>query len=175
MASSSFVFCFNRLPYILIDYKGLRGSFSIIFNRLLHHFNQTFINFWFWVTTKVNLIYSYVILIDYLHVFFLCCNLLHLFVFTLLTTIIAAFTIATHLNQPKRLNLSLKANPNLSTNHTNTSSKIYCYHPSLNANIFCSQTLCLLFKTVSNPSIAQKKAKTSKKKQQECSQVAINY
>ena len=34
------LFCFNQLPYILIDYKGLRGSFSSIFNRLYLCFNR---------------------------------------------------------------------------------------------------------------------------------------
>ena len=65
-------------------------------------------------------------------------------------------------------------NPNLSTNHTNTFSKTFYYHPSLNPNIFCSQTLSLLFKMVRNPSRAQKKAKTSKRKQGECSQATLN-
>ena len=52
--------------------------------------------------------------------FFVCCNLLHLFVFTSSTTIITAFTPATHLNQLKHLSLSLKSSLNLFINHTNT-------------------------------------------------------
>ena len=70
MVSFGFVFYFNWLPYILNDFKGLRGSFSGIFNWLCLHFNWLHIlAFGFWVKMMANLIDYYVILIDYLHVF----------------------------------------------------------------------------------------------------------
>ena len=129
--------------YILIDY--LYQLLVLAENK--GHFNRLLCNF------------------NHLRAF--VCNPLHLFVFTSSTTIITTFTPDTYLRQPNRLSLSLKANQNLSINHTNTSSKSFCYHPSLNPNIFCSQTLCLHFKMASNPSRAQKKAKTSQRKQGE--------
>ena len=72
---------------------------------------------------------------------FVVCNPLHLFVFTLSTTIISAFTFATNLSQPERPNLSIKGKLNPSTNHTNTSSK----NLSLNPTFFYFQTLCFPF------------------------------
>ena len=100
---------------------------------------------------------------------FVVCNSLHLFVFTSSTTIIFAFTFATNLSQPERPNLSIKGNPNPSTNHTNTSSK----HPSLNLTFFYFQTLCLLSENGEQPPRAKKKVKTPKRKQGECSQAAL--
>ncbi|KAG4931197.1 hypothetical protein JHK86_048158 [Glycine max] len=73
------------------------------------------------------------------------------------------------LSQPERPNLSIKGNPNPSTNHTNTSSK----HPSLNPTFFYFQTLCLLSQNGEQPSRAKKKVKTSKRKQGESSQAAL--
>ena len=43
MASFGFVFYFNWLPYVLIDYKGLMGSFLGIFNQLHLRFNRLLI------------------------------------------------------------------------------------------------------------------------------------
>ena len=96
---------------------------------------------------------------------FIVCNSLHFFVFTSLTTIIFAFTSTTNLSQLERPNLSIKGNLNPSTNHTRAS----FIHPSLNPTFFYFQTLCFPTEMASNPSKAQKKAKSSKRKQGECS------
>ena len=98
------------------------------------------------------------------------CNPLHLYVFTSSATIISAFTPATLLSQPERPNLSIKGNPNPSTNHTNPPLYTLLWtQPS-----FASKTLCLLSKMASNLSKAQKKAKSSKRKQDECSRAALD-
>ena len=44
MASFGFMFYFNLLFYILIDYKGLRWSFTGIFNQLRLRFNRLLIS-----------------------------------------------------------------------------------------------------------------------------------
>ena len=73
------------------------------------------------------------------------CNPLHRFVFTLSTAIIYAFTSSTNLSQPEQSDLSIKGNPNPSTNHTNTFSKhpttIQLPHQSLVHVSYSSQSI----------------------------------
>jgi len=70
------------------------------------------------------------------------------------------------------MSLSLyKSNPNLPFSHTFTFSRLPFLNPNLSST---SEPFVSLLKMTKNPSIAQKKANSSKRKQGECSQASIN-
>ena len=111
-------FYFNRLHNILINYNGLRGSYSSIFNKLLLHFNRLHIvAFGFKVKMRANLIDCFVILINYLCV---CCvqsvTFLHLHLIK--TSITPAITPLTYHSQPEHYFPSIKANLKPHFSHT---------------------------------------------------------
>ena len=80
---------FCRLLYILIDYKGLRGSFIGIFNRLHLCFNQLLILAFVLGENKGQFNWLLCCSNRLLACFFVC-NPLHIFIFTSSTTIITA-------------------------------------------------------------------------------------